>query len=96
MEIEQMSGDRSETINESLAWAKREKHIEEYLEKEGIHTLYCCQQNRGKTVTILDNKGLVSLMVGGKVRFSSRNLDYVVRWGRAAGYIGKTEKITRR
>ena len=80
----------------SLELARKEARVADLMEKDGYYTLYCCQEHTGRSVRsikIIEHEGRFSLLVGGKNVHVDNDLSACVRWGKAAGYISRTETI---
>lgn len=97
--IERMNGDRSSMIKRTLAWARKEIGIENSLEKDGIKTLYCCEERTGtrtRTVKILEKNGQYFVLDNGKAVHSTRSQGNCVAWCRSRGYLKGNETFIRK
>ena len=94
--IERAFGDRESAAMRSLELARKEARVADLMEKDGYYTLYCCQEHTGRSVRsikLIEHEGRFSLLVGGKNVHVDNDLSACVRWGKAAGYISRTETI---
>ncbi len=95
-DYETATADReSRAAKKMLEWARSMDRLEADLQKDGINTVYCVghENQRGSTtIRILERNGDYTLMKDSKA-IRKGTLAECVAAGRAAGYIGKNEKV---